>query len=128
MIDKIKAGGKLAELTGGLAVEPIADLQRGHAKDPIAPGALDAIFRTAKGAAGSAEGTTPTSRIVFVVTDVNDPPLDPKSTEATQTADALARGYGEDILSEFVANLENEIGVQINQSALQQVTGGNANR
>jgi peptidyl-prolyl cis-trans isomerase D len=128
MIDKIKAGGKLAELTGGLAVEPIADLQRGHAKDPIAPGALDAIFRTAKGAAGSAEGTTPTSRIVFVVTEVNDPSLDPKSTEATQTADALARGYGEDILSEFVANLENEIGVQINQSALQQVTGGNANR
>jgi hypothetical protein len=40
----------------------------------------------------------------------------------------LARGYGEDILSEFVANLENEIGVQINQSALQQVTGGNANQ
>jgi peptidyl-prolyl cis-trans isomerase D len=127
MIGKLKAGGKLADLAKELKVETVADLQRGKAKDPVSAAALDAIFRTAKGAPGSAEGTTPTSRIVFVVTDVNDPPLDPKSAEATQTADTLSRGYGEDILSEFVANLENEIGVQINQSALQQVTGGNAN-
>lgn len=128
MTDKLKAGGKLADLAGGLTVETIGGLQRGQPKDPVSAAALDAIFRTAKGAAGSADGTTPTSRIVFVVTDVTDPPLDAKSEEATKTADDLARAYGEDMLSEYVANLENEIGVQINQSALQQITGGNANR
>jgi peptidyl-prolyl cis-trans isomerase D len=65
---------------------------------------------------------------VFVVTGVDDPPLDAKSDEAKQAAETLGRGYGEDILSEYVAQLENEIGVQINQAALQQVTGGSANR
>jgi peptidyl-prolyl cis-trans isomerase D len=128
MLDKLKAGGKLAELTQGLTVDTVGDLQRGKPKDPVSPAALDAIFRTAKGAAGTAEGKTPTSRIVFVVTGVDDPPLDAKSDEAKQAAETLGRGYGEDILSEYVAQLENEIGVQINQAALQQVTGGSANR
>jgi peptidyl-prolyl cis-trans isomerase D len=128
MIGKLKAGDKLADLTEGLTVETASDLQRGHAKPPVSPAALDAIFRTAKAAAGTAAGDAPTSRIVFVVTNVDDPPLDPKSVEAKQNADALAQGYGEDILSEYVANLEKVIGVQINQSALQQITGGNASQ
>jgi peptidyl-prolyl cis-trans isomerase D len=127
MVDKLKGGSKLADLSEGLTVETVSDLQRGKPKDPFSSAALDAVFRTAKGSAGSAEGATPASRVVFVVTAVDDPPLDAKSDESVKTADVLSRGYGEDILAEYVANLENEIGVQINQSALQQVTGGNAN-
>ena len=126
MLDKLKAGSKLAELAqaNNLKVETVSGLQRGQIKDPVSQAALDAIFRTAKGSAGSAEGSAPASRIVFVVTDVVDPPLDAKSEEATQTAETLTRGYGEDILGEYVARLETEIGVQINQNALQQITGG----
>lgn len=130
MLDKLKAGGKLAELAQAenLKVETVNELQRGRIKDPVSQAALDAIFRTAKGGANAAEGATPTSRIVFVVTDVIDPPLDAKSTEATQTAETLTRGYGEDILGEYVARLESDIGVQINQGALLQITGGNTAR
>jgi peptidyl-prolyl cis-trans isomerase D len=94
----------------------------------VSQAALDSIFRTAKGSAGTAEGDKATSRIVFVVTDVIDPPLDAKSEDATKSADALQRGYSEDILGEYVARLENEIGVKINQSALQQIIGGNTAR
>ena len=126
MLDKLKAGSKLAELAqaNNLKVETVSDLQRGRIKDPVSQTALDAIFRTAKGSAGAADGASATSRIVFVVTDVVDPPLDAKSDEAKQTADTLMRGYGEDILTEYVARLENEIGVKVNQNALQQITGG----
>jgi peptidyl-prolyl cis-trans isomerase D len=128
MLDKLKAGSKLANLTEGLKVETVEGLQRGHTKEPVSQAALDSIFRTAKGSAGNAEGSQPTSRIVFVVTDVIDPPLDAKSEDATKTADTLQRGYSEDILGEYVARLENEIGVQINQGALQQIIGGNTAR
>jgi peptidyl-prolyl cis-trans isomerase D len=128
MLDKLKAGSKLADLAEGLKVETVDGLQRGHSKDPVSPAALDAIFRTAKGGAGAAEGTTPTNRVVFVVTDVIDPPLDAKSDDAIKIADTLTRSYGEDILGEYVARIENEIGVQINQGALQQIIGGNTAR
>jgi peptidyl-prolyl cis-trans isomerase D len=129
MLDKLKAGStKLADLAEGLKVETVDGLQRGQTKGSVSQAALDSLFRTAKGGAGSAEGATPTSRIVFVVTDVIDPPLDAKSDDATKTADTLTRSYSEDILGEYVARLENEIGVQINQSALQQIVGGNTAR
>jgi peptidyl-prolyl cis-trans isomerase D len=129
MLDKLKAGGKLDELAqaSNLKTGTVEDLKRGQPKVPVSNAALEAIFHTAKGVAGSAEGSTPTTRIVFVVTEVVDPALDAKSAEATQTAETLTRGYGEDMLGEFVARLETELGVQINQNALQQVTGA-ANR
>jgi len=126
MIAKLKAGGKLAELAAAdnLKVETVADLQRGQQKPPASAAALDAIFRTVKGAAGVAEGDSAASRIVFVVTDVSDPQFDAKSPEAAEIADALRRGYGEEMLNEYVAQLEAELGVQINQAGLQQAIGG----
>jgi peptidyl-prolyl cis-trans isomerase D len=125
MLGKLKAGGKLAELAeaDGLKAEPAADLQRGRPKDPVSAAVLDAIFRTAKGSAGTAEGDKPTSRVVFVVTAIDDPKLDEKSPEAGQTRETLRNGYSEDILGEYVAQLETELGVTINQAALAQITG-----
>jgi hypothetical protein len=43
-----------------------------------------------------------------------------------RTVDALNRGISEDLLSEYIARLENEVGVTINQSALNQVVSGGA--
>ena len=44
----------------------------------------DAIFHTAKDAFGSAAGDKPTQWIVFRVTDVKTPTVDPNSPEAKQ--------------------------------------------
>jgi len=128
MVAKLKGGKKLGELADAdnLKVETVTDLQRGQAKVPISSAVLDAIFRTAKGSPGTAEGDGRTSRVVFVVTDIIDPPA--ASFEQEQSAEALKRGYSEDILGEYVARLENELGVNINQAALAQITGGSANR
>jgi hypothetical protein len=48
------------------------------------------------------------------------------SEEAKRDLDALNRGVSEDILAEYIAHLESEIGVTINQNALNQVVGGGA--
>ena len=57
-----------------LKVETVADLQRGKPKPPVSAAALDAIFRTAKGAAGTAEGDTAGhAASCSCVTDVIDP-------------------------------------------------------
>jgi peptidyl-prolyl cis-trans isomerase D len=126
MVAKLKDGKKLGEIADAenLKVEAVTDLQRGHPKAPISSAALDAVFRTAKGAPGTAEGDSRTTRLVFAVTDVIDAPL--ASFEAEQSAEALKRGYSEDILGEYVARLETELGVNVNQAALAQITGGGA--
>jgi peptidyl-prolyl cis-trans isomerase D len=63
---------------------------------------------------------------VFRVTDIVVPPLDMASEEVKRTVDTLNRGLSEDLLSEYIARLESEVGVTINQSALNQVVSGGA--
>jgi peptidyl-prolyl cis-trans isomerase D len=54
------------------------------------------------------------------------PVLDMSSEEAKRDLEALNRGVSEDILAEYIARLESEIGLTINQSALNQVVSGGA--
>jgi len=126
MVGKLKSGGTLAQLAAaaGTKIETVSDLQRGQANAKVPAKVLDAIFRSAKGAPATAEGETPAARVVFVVTEVVEPKLDPSSPEAKKLEDALRRGYDEDLIGEYVARLESELGVSINQSALDQVVGG----
>jgi peptidyl-prolyl cis-trans isomerase D len=63
---------------------------------------------------------------VFRVTDIVVPSLDKASEEAKRAVQSLNRGLSEDILAEYLAWLEREIGVTINQSALNQVISGGA--
>ena len=67
---------------------------------------------------------TPTERIVFRVTEIKVPPLDPESAEAKRIDEALRSRIADDLVAQYVARLESEVGVTINQSALNQVTGG----
>jgi len=126
MLGKLKAGGALAQVASeaGLKVEGASGLQRGKSAGFVPAKVVDAVFKTAKGAPGSAEGETQTQRFVFRVTEVIAPPLDANSPEAKQLTTTLQNSYSDDILGEYVLRLENDYGVSINQSALNQVIGG----
>ena len=63
---------------------------------------------------------------MFRVTDIVVPTLDAASADAKRVVETLDRGLSEDILGEYIAKLESEIGVTINQSALNQVVSGGA--
>ena len=52
------------------------------------------------------------------------PSLDAASEDAKRTVETLNRGLSEAILAEYITRLESDIGVTINQSALNQVIGG----
>ena len=128
MLDKLKAGGTLAEIAAAnhLKVETLAGLKRGEPAGPLAAAGIDAVFRTAKDAAGKTQAAQPAEQVVFRVTDIVVPTLDMSSEEAKRDLDALNRGVSEDILAEYIAHLESEIGVTINQNALNQVVSGGA--
>jgi peptidyl-prolyl cis-trans isomerase D len=126
MLGQLKAGTKLAELASknGLKVQKAANLRRGQAGDAVPDKLVAAAFTTAKDAFGTAEGDKETRRFVFNVTEVTVPTFDAKSFEGRQLTDTLKNSYTDDIVGEYVARLENDFGVTINQKAFGQVIGG----
>jgi peptidyl-prolyl cis-trans isomerase D len=73
-----------------------------------------------------AEAAQAAEQIVFKVNDIVIPTLDVANEEAKRAKDTLNRAVTEDIFSEYIARLESELGVTINQSALNQVISGGA--
>jgi peptidyl-prolyl cis-trans isomerase D len=128
MLDKLKAGETLAQVAAAdhLKVANLGGLKRGEASPPLSAAGVDAAFRTAKDAAGKADGAQPGEQIVFRVTDIVVPSLDTASEEGKRAVQTLNRGLSEDILAEYIAWLERDMGVTINQSALNQVISGGA--
>src|SRR5215813_2913361 len=120
MLDKLKAGATLAEVAAAnhLKVETLTGLKRGETAGPLSAAGVDAVCKT--------EAAQPAEQVVFRVTDIVVPALDMASDEAKRTLETLNRNLSEDILAEYVARLESEIGVTINQSALNQVISGGA--
>jgi peptidyl-prolyl cis-trans isomerase D len=124
MVDKLKAGGALAEIASakGLKVETAKGLTRVRPTEDIPAGVLAAVFRTPEGAPETAAAEPP-QQIVFRVTDVTVPPLDMHSPDAERIAETLRRSMADALLAEYLARLERDIGASINQNALNQATG-----
>jgi peptidyl-prolyl cis-trans isomerase D len=107
-----------------LKVEWKPGLKRGNAQAGLSTAAIAEIFRTPQGGAGTVEGTSPTERIVFHVGEIKVPPLDPEAADSKRIDEALKSRITDDLNSQYVMRLREEVGVSINQSALSQVSGG----
>ena len=55
------------------------------------------------------------------------PTYDPTSEEAKTIAKALSDGAGNNLAASYVADLQNELGVYVDENMWRQVTGANAN-
>jgi peptidyl-prolyl cis-trans isomerase D len=128
ILDKLKAGATFAEVAAAdqMNVQTLAGIKRADAPPPLSAATVDAIFRTRKDELGMAEAAQAAEQVVFKVTDIVIPPLDVASEEAKRAQETLNRSVTEDIFSEYIARLETELGVTINQSALNQVISGGA--
>ena len=123
---KLKNGNTLEQVAAeaGLTVQKGADLQRGKPGGFVPGKLVQAAFVSAKDAPSIAEGDKATERFIFKVTAVEDPKLDANSPEAKAIAATLLNGYADDVVGSYIARLENEYNVTINQAALSQVVGG----
>jgi peptidyl-prolyl cis-trans isomerase D len=128
ILDKIKAGTTLADIAAAdhLKIETKSGLKRGEAAEPLSAAGVDTVFRTPKDGTGKAEGGQGAVQIVFRVTDIAVPTFDAASEDAKRMVEVLNRGLSEDVFSEYIARLQDEIGVTINQGALNQVVSGAA--
>jgi peptidyl-prolyl cis-trans isomerase D len=129
MVDKANAGTPLRDVAAAnhLTVETATGVKRSARSEAFSAKALEEIFRAAKGKAASAEGDSPTQRIVFRVTEVTMPKLDMDAPEAKQITQNLRRALENEVLNQYVFRLQDEIGTSINQNALNRAVGSGAN-
>ena len=125
MVQKLGQDGKLADEAAalGVKVETATAVKREGSAAGLPGSAIEAAFRTAKDAAGQAEGSTSSEWIVFRVTDVSVPPVDLASEEAKKLKETLQRSLTDEQVAQYVLRLENDIGTTINETAVAQVTG-----
>jgi peptidyl-prolyl cis-trans isomerase D len=84
------------------------------------------IYKVAKGETGRTEGKDANDRIVFRVTDVVTPAVDPNSEQAKKISDQLKNAIADELLSQYVVRLQTDLGTSINQVALDQAIGRSA--
>jgi peptidyl-prolyl cis-trans isomerase D len=126
-VDKLKTAS-ISEVAAELGTKPqfIAGLKRERTQGDFPSDALEVVFRTPKDQAGLAEGSS-SQWIVFRVTGVTEPKVDMASDEAKRIQATLVNAYSEDILAQFIARLQTDLGATINEAALAQVIGGTSN-
>jgi peptidyl-prolyl cis-trans isomerase D len=125
LLDKLKNGNPLDALAAanGVKVQTADGLKRGVTPTGVSPKVVAAVFHTAKDAFGSSEGEQPTQWVIFRVSDVKTPQLDPNSADGKKLNELLQKEMGEDIFSQYIAWLENDLGTTVNQSTLAQAAG-----
>jgi peptidyl-prolyl cis-trans isomerase D len=128
IVDKLKGGTPLADVASAdqLMVETKFGLKRQEAAI-LPPAAIAQIFRTAKDGIGTADGKTPTERIIFKVTDIKEPSFEAGGAAAKPLQDQLRTSYGDELLSQYVVRLESDLDTNINQQALSQAVGRTTN-
>ena len=127
IIDKVKGGTPFAEAAAaeGLPVATATGLKR-NSTEPLPAGAVAELFRTPKDGVASAIGAGPTQRIVFKVTAITVPAFNAEAPESKKLVDTLRTAFSEDLLKQYVAQLEIDLGVRINQAAMNQAIGRSA--
>jgi len=123
MTSKLDGGATLASLAEAdkLEVRSAADIHRNGGAG-LAENAVTAIFNAPPNGAGSA--AVGDGRMVFKVTSDSNPPIDHASPEVKQLQARLYEGFGDDFMGQYIAALEAELGVSVNEAVLQSAIGG----
>lgn len=127
ILGKVKSGTSLNDAASaeGVPMQTTFGLKRGRSGNTPAR-VIDAVFETAKGEAGSAEGASPAERFVFQVTDITVPTLEASSTEGKRLEETTRRSLTEDLMAQYVMRLQTDLGATINQDALRRVASGSS--
>src|SRR5690606_10044275 len=124
LADKLKtSGGQDDAILGDLKWQTASGIKRDRSVEGVPARARGESFSVSKGAVSASEGDNPAQWIVFRVTDITVPPLDMQSEEAKQIQENLRTAYAEDLVAQYVGQLQIDLGAVINEAALNQAIG-----
>ena len=122
-IDGGKALDAVAAERGGLKVMKARDVARTGSPD-LPPSVAAAIFDVQAHKAGSASDAG--GRIVFQVDAARVPPIDPADQDFAKLITQVKSGLVDDVIAQYLSTAQHEIGVKINQPALQAALSDNS--
>lgn len=125
IVEKLQTGKSIDDYGKELGVEikRATDVKRAPRPEFTTAGIVQ-MFSVPVHAAGSVP--VDGGRLVFYVRDSATPPFDVSLPEAKATAEQLKTALTNDVLEQYVGGLEKAYNVEINQKALQAVTGAAA--
>jgi peptidyl-prolyl cis-trans isomerase D len=124
LVGKLNSGTSLADVAAaeGLKVATQSGMKR-QGGPQMPPRVNTEVFRLAKDQVGSAEGSKPTERIIFRITDIKVPEFDANSAATAKVLDQLKEPWNADIMNQYIVQLGTDLGTDINQNALAQAVG-----
>jgi peptidyl-prolyl cis-trans isomerase D len=130
IVDKVKGGTSLNDVASadGLNVQTTFGIKRSGNAGSMPPAVVNAVFATPKDGVGSADGKVPTERIIFHLTDVTVPAFDAAAPEGQKIADTMRRSLTEDLLAQYVTQLQNDLGATINMDAVRRSVSGSSDQ
>jgi peptidyl-prolyl cis-trans isomerase D len=125
-LEQLRAGTlRLPDLAQREGVEVLsAETLTRRGGDPVLGQAGTAqVFSTPRGGFGIAPGQNETVRVVFQVTRVETPPVDPASPAFEQLGERLGDSIENDLAGQYVARLQQDLGATVNPQALATALG-----
>jgi peptidyl-prolyl cis-trans isomerase D len=122
LVKQLSAGASVAQLakSAGQEAKSAVDIHR-EEQTSLPAAVVAAIFRQPADGAGSA--AAPDGRMVFKITADRTPPVDFADARVKAIASQLDNSTRESLLDQYVEALRRELGVVINQGALQSAEG-----
>lgn len=123
LVKKLKGGETLAALASEthLEIKHQDGVKRSGTKG-LSPGEVAQIFDQKVGGIGSASDATG-NRIIFKVRDAKVPSINPKDAGFNKILADVKTSLGEDILDQYLRVLGRDLGIRVNQQALQTAIG-----
>jgi peptidyl-prolyl cis-trans isomerase D len=124
LVTKLNAGETIESVAAGqgkLELLEARDLPRDGGPG-LPPETAAAFFDTRVGKGGTTSGPG-ADRTIFQIVAARVPPLDPKDQAFTKLIEQVKGGLTNDILAEYLSEAQKEVGVVINQRALQSALG-----
>ena len=127
LVKKLKDGAQLSKIAADekLELKHNSSVRRTGA-DGFEPQAIVAVFNQPDHGAGTA--SAPGGRVVFQILDTATPEFNPDSDANREMAKQLKSLIADDLLTEYVARLQKDYGVRINEAAVRAATGGGADQ
>jgi peptidyl-prolyl cis-trans isomerase D len=124
--DRLAKGEDIAKVAQELGVDvKTADnvTREAAPTGDLTAAAVQSAFGGPKGTAAVAPGKADQSKIVLVVTDTTVPPYFAGSPDIAASQERTSADISNDLLAQYTVQLQNRIGLQLNQTALQQAMG-----
>jgi peptidyl-prolyl cis-trans isomerase D len=124
LVERLEKGETIEAIAAeaGIEAKTVTDLARRASKGELSTEVVNRMFSVPVGKAASVEAGE--SRVVFKITGASVPPFVTTTAAAASLADQLRNILADDLLAQYVAQAQAEMGVAINQQAVSRAVGG----